>query len=261
MGSAEAPSSKSSRLLHASDTCTPPAPELPWISSATLIIELNGRIGPEDPINLSRIERQLATASRLEHVHLDVDCVGGDARESERIYQTLRALPCPISAFVKNRCFSAGIELLMAAGLRFADVGAKFLIHGARRERASLPEEITVSVLAPVLQGLVDIDERIARVIHYRAGAPLAWIKSQQGTEDCYLDLAEAFANGLVHDCGSYTLNSAWPKIAPQIARQVFLPPRMLTANYFEACHTLARIEAHHGGIPARRATLELNIG
>jgi ATP-dependent protease ClpP protease subunit len=218
---------------------------LDLVTPRSLVLELHGAIGKGEPINFASIERKIDTPFGLQHVHLDLDCTGGNISEAMRIYEMLRALPCPVSAHVSRRCYSAGVDLFLAASLRSAALDAEILIHQSRSPRNSLPEEVTTSSLAPVLDRLRECDERAIRLIQHRTGACRHWIQAEIATEEL-TDLAAAVEHGLIHTfgLGGGMLDSNWPAIASQAAKRVWLPSRVLTPNFFEGCNTLARIEA-----------------
>lgn len=224
----------------------------PLLTPRTLLIDITGGIGLNDPINLASIERKLSCCwSPIEHVHLEISgCTGGNIREADRIRDVLASLPCPISARVSRFCYSAGLDLYLVAGLRCATADASFLLHQARKHRDSLPEQITAAVLVEHLKAMTDIDDETARRLHHRTGADRAWIADEM-KDECMLDVAGALQRGIVHFIAGTGggLSSAWSPSAAADARRsgVYMPPLTLTQNYFNACAVQARIEALRG--------------
>src|SRR4051812_45871518 len=128
-----------------------------------MILELNlkGSIGPQKSISESLIRRRIEAATgSFNAIHFTIDSTGGDVEESFAISTMLLALPFPIAATAIGECFSGALLIFMAAGLRKAKTGTRFLLHPASRGRDQLPERVTAECLQRQADELAKVDER-----------------------------------------------------------------------------------------------------
>ncbi|UEM13682.1 ATP-dependent Clp protease proteolytic subunit [Bradyrhizobium barranii subsp. barranii] len=218
------------------------------ITPETLVLDLVGDIGEQAELSLASIRDRLLIRC-YKHIHLRITSAGGKVAEAHRIYTALRAQPLPVSAFVRGKCESAAIDVLLAASLRCASSDACLLLHQTRRERDTLPPMVTATALLDVLNGLTKSDEDLVDLLRWRAGADPDWSRQEMLTEDP-LHLVVAIEIGLLHHVDRMTSlpDPAWPSLARSVsASGIHVPRRLLRDSYLDACRAMEAIQGMGG--------------
>ena len=210
---------------------------------AVLELKLKGEVGEGKAICLSGLRSRLAAES-FDAIHFDINSSGGCASESFAIYNLLRAQPVPVAATAIGACHSGGLIIYMAAALRKAKAGAEFTMHPSSSSRDALPEYLTAKTLQSHAEILAKIDRRSVDLFADRTGFAREWFEREIASEDALSD-ADAIQTGVVHELEGFTpvCDPAWPDTAQRIAkegRHVYLPGRMTSQSYFDACRCAA---------------------
>ena len=208
------------------------------------VIKLSGLIGLNERINVAAVRRQIA-ARDFQHLHLEIETSGGTSAEAFEIYDIFRAMTVPVSARASRECLSAGMIILMAGDFRVASPGARFLIHPSHVGREEMPERLTAASLYAQAEALLRCDRRVAQLFSDRTGHDVNWFLDEKETEELLSDVA-ALEVGLIHEIEGMggQPKSGWPDAARKMlaSRNIYLPPRLCSENYFSACRCAASL-------------------
>jgi hypothetical protein len=117
-------------------------------------------------------------------------------------------------------------------------------MHPASRERDTLLERVTAKILQNHADELAKIDRRSVDLFVGRTGFKREWFEREIASEDA-LSEADAIQTGIVHEFEGLTppCDPAWPYTAERLAkeaRHVFIPGRLTSSNYADACRCAA---------------------
>jgi ATP-dependent protease ClpP protease subunit len=204
-------------------------------------LTLRGEIGPDKPISLKNVRRQLDALGTYLYLRINISTTGGKREEALKIYQMLRALPVPISARAVDYCASGGMIVLLAAGHRVAASNVELLIHGTRLYADELHEkEFTARDFRCRSEQLQALDDETSDLMHARTGYDRDFFVAQMDNEKP-LSPSEALESGVLHEVDGCTPPCCldWANAARELAAQgALVEPHYLTANYLTAAQT-----------------------
>lgn len=134
------------------------------------------------------LARQLADLGRSP-VLIEIDCPGGYAHETGKVFMAIRQHPGNVTAVVVGMCHSGAMDLLIAADHRIARLGTSMMIHGAwdcTQQRAA------------------EIDEATATRFAWRTGVDITTVR-RWVRQSTYFDPTDALNFGVVDEIDSST--------------------------------------------------------
>lgn len=208
-----------------------------------LTMRLSGSIGDGEAINVAAVRQQIAVAPCFDRVLVEIETNGGSSQVAFEVYDLLRSLPCPVATVTRRQCFSGGLLIFLAGGLRCAAPNAELLLHQARLSRECLPEQVPTKQFHIYADSLARTDRRIIDLLADRTGYDRKAFETDQQNED-KMPIALALHAGVVHHVlGSRSAcNSDWPATAKALAaeRGLAIPDYLRTPNFLSACATSA---------------------
>ena len=198
---------------------------------------LAGGIGPDKPINVNDVLRQLALLPADTPLHINITSGGGSISEALRIYGLLRALPVPLSAQAISCCGSAAVLIFLGATYRMMNADTGILIHAARQDLAE-HEGQTARDFRRRARHLEQVDEQMLDLLCGRTGYSRSFFEEQLQHERP-LSPSEALESGIVHEVSGLTPECSveWADQARRMAAAgLLVSPYFLTSNYRDAC-------------------------
>jgi ATP-dependent Clp protease, protease subunit len=161
-----------------------------------------GYCGPIDDAGATRIASAVNKMhnDRHSHIHLALSSSGGGIAAGVYLYNHLRALPVPITAYNTGSISSIAVVVFVAAEHRLCSPNSTFMIHPSSYPSLS---GMNWGMLRTTAEAALAEEERIERILRQRARLPDQLLEARRSA-DVHISPQDAQTHGLVQGIAEF---------------------------------------------------------